>query len=172
MASTIEISDARRSAADCEWIRNVYPLYLHDLSEFDDGYYRLNERGLWEPDHLSDWLSLGPHQHALLIRAGGARAGFAFVGQAPFEHMAPGLDFRLCELFVLRALRGRGVGRAAAFAVFDRFRGSWEVEEMRRNEPAVRFWGRDRRVHGRCRAFREEPSTDGFPRQVFRMCYI
>jgi hypothetical protein len=50
VAPTIEISDARRSAADREWVRNVYPLYLHDLSEFDDGYYRLSERGLWEPD--------------------------------------------------------------------------------------------------------------------------
>jgi predicted acetyltransferase len=53
--------------------------------------------------------------------------------------MTTGLDFRLCEFFVLRSLRGRGIGRAAAFAVFDRFRGSWEVEELRRNEPAGRF---------------------------------
>jgi len=83
VAPTIEISDARRSAADREWIRNVYPFYLHDLSEFDDGYYRLSERGLWEPDHLDDWLDLGPDQHALLIRADSAPAGFAFVGEAP-----------------------------------------------------------------------------------------
>src|SRR3990172_7625135 len=114
MTPTIEICDARRPAADREWVRNVYPFYLHDLSEFDDGYYRLSEHGLWEPAPLPDWLAGGPHQHALLIRAGSARAGFAFVGEAPFEHMTPGLDFRLCEVFVLRSLRGRGIGRAAA----------------------------------------------------------
>lgn len=166
MAPTIEISDARRSAADREWVRNVYPFYLHDLSEFDDGYYRLDERGLWGPDHLDDWLGQGPPQHPLLIRAHGERAGFAFVGEAPFAYMTPGLDFRLCEFFVLRSLRGRGIGRAAARAVFDRFRGSWEVEEMPRNEPAIRFWAR---VIGEYTGgdFREEPSAGGFPRQVF-----
>ena len=46
MDPTIEIADARRSAADRDWVANVYPLYLHDLSEFDDGYYRLDERGV------------------------------------------------------------------------------------------------------------------------------
>ena len=165
MDQRIEIADARPSAADREWVANVYPLYLHDLSEFDDGYYRLDERGLWKPDHLPDWLGTGPHQHALVIRADGARAGFAFVGEAPFEHMTAGLDFRLCEFFVLRSLRSRGVGRAAARAVFDHFPGRWEVEEMRRNEPAVRFW---RRVLGEYTsgAFEEAPRA-GVPRQVF-----
>ena len=167
MAPRIEIVDARSFAADREWTRSVYPFYLHDLSEFDDGYYRLNERGLWEPDHLPDWLELGPHQHPLLIRADGERAGFAFVGEAPFEHMTSGLDFRLCEFFVLRSLRGRGIGRAAAFAVFDRFRRSWEVEEMSRNKPAIRFW---LRIVGEYTdgAFRQEPLAGGFPRQLFK----
>ena len=165
MDPRIEIADARRSAADREWVENVYPFYLHDLSEFDDDYYRLDERGFWEPDHVPDWLGAGPHQHALLIRADGQRAGFAFVGEAPFEHMTAGFDFRLCEFFVLRALRGRGIGRAAGRAVFDRFPGRWEVEEMRRNEPSVRFW---RRVIGEYTsgAFEEAPRA-GFPRQVF-----
>jgi hypothetical protein len=49
---SIELRDARTSAADIEWLTNVYPFYLHDLSEFDDKFYRLNEQGLWEPDHL------------------------------------------------------------------------------------------------------------------------
>ena len=31
--------DARMSATDRAWLTNVYPLYLHDLSEFDEGYY-------------------------------------------------------------------------------------------------------------------------------------
>lgn len=33
----LELRDARRSAADREWLTNVYPFYLHDLSEFDIG---------------------------------------------------------------------------------------------------------------------------------------
>ena len=162
MTPTIEISDARRSAADREWVRNVYPYYLHDLSEFDDGYYRLNERGLWEPDHLPDWLAEGPHQHALLIRADGARAGFAFVGEAPFEHMTPGLDFRLCEFFVLRSLRG-GVRRVRSLP--RELGGGGDAPQR----AGGRFWGR---VIGEYTGgdFREEPGAGGFPRQVFRTC--
>jgi len=40
---TLELRDARRSATDREWLTSVYPLYLHDLSEFDDGYYTLTK---------------------------------------------------------------------------------------------------------------------------------
>lgn len=135
----IELAVAARGLAT--WVRNVYPLYLHDLSAFTD-YYSLGADGLWRPDHLGDWLAGGPLQHALVIVADGDPAGFAFVGQAPFAHMTPARDFRLCEFFVLNRFRRRGVGRGAAFAIFDRFRGEWEVTEVPRNEGAIAFWRR------------------------------
>jgi len=31
---SIELRSARKSLEDTEWLTNVYPLYLHDLSEF------------------------------------------------------------------------------------------------------------------------------------------
>ena len=43
----LELRDARRSGADREWLTNVYPFYLHDLSEFDLTYYTLKDRGVW-----------------------------------------------------------------------------------------------------------------------------
>jgi hypothetical protein len=46
---SLELRDARGSAADREWLTRVYPFYQHDLSEFDDGYYRLDEGGRWTP---------------------------------------------------------------------------------------------------------------------------
>ena len=42
---SLELRDARRAAADRRWLTSVYPFYLHDLSEFDEGYYSLNEAG-------------------------------------------------------------------------------------------------------------------------------
>ena len=42
----ISLLDARHTTVDRTWLTNVYPLYLHDLSKFDDGYYHLNEQGL------------------------------------------------------------------------------------------------------------------------------
>jgi aminoglycoside 6'-N-acetyltransferase I len=137
----LELRDARRSPADREWLTNVYPFYLHDLSEFDDGYYRLDESGRWTPDHLPSWLD-EEEDHPLILIDAGARVGAALVNQAPSPHVSQGVDFRMAEFFVLRAFRARGIGRRAAFALFERFRGVWEITELPRNEPAIRFWRR------------------------------
>ncbi len=158
---TLELRDARRAAGDREWLANVYPFYLHDLSEFDDGYYRLDERGLWTPDHLPSWLE-EDGDHPLIIVESGRRVGFALVNQAPSRHVGPGMDFRMAEFFVLRAHRGQGVGRRAVFALFERFRGRWEIFELPRNAVAIRFWRRVIGEHGR---YEETADTSGI-RQV------
>lgn len=134
----VEVAEA--TAAERVLIRNIYPLYLHDLSAFTE-FYELDDQGIWFPDYLPDWLDLkSPLVRPLLVRADGRPAGFAFVGQAPFPHMTPGRDFRMSEFFVLARYRRRGVGRRAAHAIFDLFRGVWEVSELPANVGAVRFW--------------------------------
>jgi predicted acetyltransferase len=160
---SLQLADARGSSADREWLTNVYPFYLHDLSEFDDGYYRLDERGRWAPDHLPSWLD-EPDDHPLILIESGERVGAALVNEAPSPHVSAGANFRMAEFFVLRPYRGRGVGRRAVFALFDRFRGVWEISELPRNEPAIRFW---RRVIGEYSAgrFRETRDASGV-RQV------
>lgn len=153
---TIELRDARRSADDRAWLESVYPFYLHDLSEFDEGYYHLDERGRWQPDHLPGWLR-EDDDHPLVVAEAGRRVGFALVNQAPSRHVSPGLDFRMAEFFVLRAHRARGIGRRAVFALFERFRGRWEIFELPRNERAIRFW---RRVVGEFSGGRFTETTD------------
>lgn len=131
---------AEATPAERALIRNLYPLYLHDLSAFTE-FYEIDEQGVWFPDYLPDWLDVrSPFVHPLLIRADGRPAGFAFVGQAPFPHMTPGRDYRMSEFFVLAHHRRRGVGRRAAHAIFERFRGVWEVSELPANAGAIRFW--------------------------------
>src|SRR5258708_8349927 len=136
---SLELRDARRSPADREWLTNVYPLYLHDLSEFDDHYYTLDDRGVWMPDHRESWLE-ADGDHPLILVDAGRRAGFALVNQAPSPHMQRGMDFRMSEFFVLRKHRPQGVGRPAVFRLFDRFRGKWEIFELARNTIAISFW--------------------------------
>ena len=129
-----------RTADDRALIRNLYPLYLHDLSAFTE-FYEIDERGVFFPDYLPDWLDReSPMTHPMVIRAGGRPAGFALVGQAPFPHMTRGRDFRMCEFFVLARHRRRGVGRRAAHALFAMFPGVWEVSELPLNARAVAFW--------------------------------
>lgn len=134
------ITVAEATPAERTLIRNLYPLYLHDLSAFTE-FYDVDEQGVWFPDYLPDWLDVrSPLVHPMVIRAEGRPAGFALVGQAPFPHMTPGRDYRMSEFFVLARHRRHGVGRRAAHAIFDRFRGLWEVSELPANERAIRFW--------------------------------
>jgi predicted acetyltransferase len=134
----VEVAEA--TAADRAWIRHVYPLYLHDLSAFTE-FYELDDEGVWFPDYLPSFLDVqSPTVHPIMIRADGRRAGLALVGEAPFPHMTPGRDFRMCEFFVLARYRRKDVGQRAAHAIFDLFRGVWEVSELPANVGAVRFW--------------------------------
>lgn len=162
---SLELRDARRSATDRAWLRNVYPLYLHDLSAFDSAYYQLDARGNWQPDHLPSWLG-DDHDLPLVIAVAGRRVGFALVNQAPSPHIMAGCDFRLSEFFVLRRERRSGIGTLAAHAVFDLHPGRWEVSELVRNEHAIRFW---RRVIGERTSGRLVETANGEElRQTFR----
>jgi predicted acetyltransferase len=153
---SLELRDARRAADDRRWFIHVFPLYLHDLSEFGLTYYTLDDRGVWMPDHRESWLE-NDGDFPLIIVDEGRRLGFALVNQAPSAHMRPGMDFRLSEFFVLRGHRGTGVGRRAAHALFERFRGRWEISALPRNEPAIRFWRHVVAEHGgRHRETRDE----------------
>ena len=161
----LELRDPRRSAIDRAWLSNVYPLYLHDLSAFDDSYYQLDERGIWQPDHLPSWL-VDDHDLPLLIVVDRRRVGFALVNQTPSPHMSADCDYRMSEFFILRRERRTGIGTRAAHAVFDLHPGRWEVSELERNERAIHFWRRviGERSNGR---FEETTSTEGL-RQTFR----
>lgn len=135
---TIQLRDAHDDS-ERRWIENVYPFYLHDLSEFQESIYHLNEDGIWRPDYLPVWFS-APGARPMVIRDGSQRIGFAFVGQAPFSYRSFDVDQRLSEFFILRPWRGRGLGRAAAIAVLRSLPGTWELFTLRSNRPAQAFW--------------------------------
>jgi predicted acetyltransferase len=135
----VTFADARRADDIREWLRKVYPLYLHDLSEFDATKYQLTAAGHWEPDYLPYWLDQ-PFCLPLVAFVDGPPVGFAFVGQAPFPFMSPSCDFRLCEFFVLRGHRRTGLGRSIALALFSQMRGVWGLVVLPRNTTAVQFW--------------------------------
>jgi len=161
----LELRDARRSADDRAWLASVYPMYLHDLSAFDDGYYQLDERGVWHPDYLPSWLAEGPDLPFVVV-AEGRRVGFALVNSAPSRHVARGRDHRVSEFFVLARERRTGIGTRAAHALFALLPGAWEVSQLPRNERAIRFW---RRVAAEVSDgdYRETAAADEI-RQTFR----
>lgn len=115
-------------------IQHMMELYLYDFTEFDGA--DLDEQGLYGYEYL-DRYWVEPERVPLIIRVDDKPAGFVLV----LEHSFLGNQGKMiAEFFVMRKYRRSGVGRAAAFAVFDRFPGHWEVSEISHNTPAQQFW--------------------------------
>jgi predicted acetyltransferase len=123
-------------------LANLLQLYLHDFSV--RGGPPIGADGRFDYPRLEAyWFEKG--RYPFLIRADGNLAGFALV--AARELLEPGADppeigHELVEFFVVRGLRRRGVGGAAARELFARFPGRWWVGELTSNEPAIAFWRR------------------------------
>lgn len=134
-----------------EIIRNLVPYYVYEMS--GPMGWNCSRSGTfggcddlaeyWQKGHARTstgdrWKDPGWTGLPFLVRVDGSTAGFALVRRRSAE---PALH-EIGEFFVLRRFQKRGVGRATAFALFDRFRGAWEVRQMAGNDPATAFWRR------------------------------
>ncbi|MEA2641081.1 MAG: hypothetical protein QOF51_2475 [Chloroflexota bacterium] len=149
------------SPAEATVIANLMELYLYDFTDLggpsigSDGRYGYP----WLDAYWGD-----ARREPYLIRADGELAGFALVMERSL--IAPELaGYEVSEFFVLRAYRRRGVGEAAAHALFARHPGPWYIGQLADNAPAQTFW---RTVVGRYTrgAYREERWTEGERRGV------
>src|SRR5690242_16358626 len=138
-------------------LRGLAQLYAYDFAEImgwdipDSGHF---------PDAIVDGCFGDTFRRPFLLRADDRLAGFAIMdlrsrltGDANVHDMA--------EFFVARTCRRRGVGAAAARALFERFPGRWEVRQADRNTGAQAFW---REVIGRHAAGRFDEVHHDSPR--------
>jgi aminoglycoside 6'-N-acetyltransferase I len=133
---------------DAYIIRNLWPLYLHDVSEFDG--CRPNRHGIVSgDDSLATFVRLQErwwrNPAALfpyLILVDGCPAGFNLIAARAGVPAGIEADFVVHEFFVLHAFRGRGVAERAAREGFDRHRGEWEVVTYPSHARAIAFWRR------------------------------
>jgi predicted acetyltransferase len=113
-------------------LERLWQLYRHDLSELRGS---LPDRdGLFHTRPLRPFLDDDPDLRAYLFERGGGPVGFGLVGRVT---SGPMLMF---EFFVVRAVRGQGVGGAAAEALFALHPGTWEIPFQEENDTAARFW--------------------------------
>ena len=111
-------------------------LYLHDLSEFDGT--DVDEVGLFRYQYLEHyWYE--PNRFPFLIYCDGKLAGLALVNSHTVL-LEQGKARSIAEFFVMGKYRRQGVGKRAAFNIFDRFPGKWEVGEMQANTTSHQFW--------------------------------
>ncbi len=138
-------------AADAAILRNLYPLYLHDLAEFTqelrpnrygvyDGDDTVTTLAQWGDANLAEWWNRPGILYPYLIHVGERAVGFALVSSPPY--LRDGTGFLMNEFFLTRSFRHQGIARSAARQVLDRHRGRWQAVVLERNIPAQRFWRR------------------------------
>ena len=125
-------------SSDSPLLANLLELYLHDLSEAFPS-IELGPDGRFGYPKLALYWSEPERRFPFLIKYGARVAGFALVTRGSPASNDPNV-FDLAEFFVLRRYRRTGVGRRAAFLVWDRFPGPWTVRVFEANKGAIPFW--------------------------------
>jgi predicted acetyltransferase len=132
--SAVDITPA--TAEERVTIENLFQLYAYDWSDVlaldvaEDGRFRQGQLEAYWRDDAS---------HPFLLRVDGRPGGFALVGARSRLSGAGGV-FDMAEFFVMRRYRRQGVGRQAACALFDRFKGRWEIRQRAEHPAATAFW--------------------------------
>lgn len=155
----VAIAEAWRVPEARQFFRNVWPLYVHELSGFGSGFYSLDETGRWLPDIVEDWISevtpqrnlrvprqerdaAQPFQRAHVIQHEGRPVGFVCLGMSPFKYMPEDADVTVAECFVSHEVRGTGFADRALELLLRRHAGRWHLRVLPENARALRFWRR------------------------------
>jgi aminoglycoside 6'-N-acetyltransferase I len=133
---------------DAYIIKNLWPLYQHDISEFHGS--MPNRHGLFGVDDaektlsghvdlLSPWWRDPEALFPYLIVVDGHPAGFNLIAA---RQNGIDADFVVHEFFVLHAYRQSSAAERGAMEGFDKHRGSWEVVTWPNHARAIAFWRR------------------------------
>ncbi|CEG26968.1 GNAT family N-acetyltransferase [Bacillus sp. B-jedd] len=114
-------------------LHNLMQFYIYDFSVFKPE-IQLESNGTYKRFDLSEYWA-DEHHHAFFIHYGEERIGFALVatGSGASPHSIE-------EFHIIRKYTGRGFGREAAIRLFAMFPGSWQITQIKSNEPAKAFW--------------------------------
>ena len=135
----MEIVSAGRPGPSRDHIRDLFPLYLEELSAYGRVRPHLIKWVKSADDPLLMWFE---HDliECLAIENQGRGAGFAFVARNPFPSVSPDADFRMAEFYIAETFRRQGLGRRALEAIFSDRPGFWELAVADRNQVGFSFW--------------------------------
>jgi predicted acetyltransferase len=123
--------------SDVVVLSNLVELYIHDLSEIFP--VELGADGRFGYDKLPLYWSEPERRFPFIIRCGGRVIGFALVTRGSPASDDPDA-FDVAEFFIIRRHRRSGVGRKAAFLLWNRLPGSWVVRVSEGNRSGSPFW--------------------------------
>lgn len=131
-------------------VNNIYPLYLHDLSEVwlretnKYGVFEENDtRTLMEQNKIFDiWWEHPNILFPYLVTVDGLPAGFVFVASPPYTPCPAYINYFVNEFFLLRYYRGKGIGEEVMKQLLKLMPGHWELHTnaSERNMRAISFW--------------------------------
>ena len=122
---------------------HLIQFYRYDSSEFDG--HALTGHGVYLYKYLDhQWTE--EFRRPFFLKVDGELAGFVLVMlDVPKEYVKVSTADRtnvISDFFVMRKFRNRGYGKRAAFHIFDRLPGTWEIRQTARNIPARTFWNK------------------------------
>lgn len=117
-------------------IRNMMELYNYDLSEYEDS--DLNDHGLYDYKYIDNYWT-EENRYPFIVKVNDKLAGFILVGIYGGITSYP-TDYSIAEFFILKKYRKKGVGKIVAFEIFDKFRGNWEIKQLKKNTNSHIFW--------------------------------
>ena len=120
-----------------EILRNLLEKYLYEFSWYDQ--CEVNALGLYGYSYLDHYWT-EENRWAFFLKADGKLAGFAMVNDYPESGVKT--DYCMSEFFVLHPYRRYGLGKQAAFSLFRRFPGTWQLKRHPKNIPSVHFWNK------------------------------
>ncbi|PFL19956.1 GNAT family N-acetyltransferase [Bacillus cereus] len=117
-------------------LRNLYSLYLHDLSKFTtnitigaDGFFEYEDLHMfWGNDGITPYF----------IKVDYSIVGFLLLLERPF--LKKENDFSINDIFILNQYKGKGIGKKVIENLLEEKRGQYFVIELIKNVPAVSFW--------------------------------
>jgi predicted acetyltransferase len=138
MPSSPEVLLNIATLQDAPLLANLLQLYIYDLSEAFPN-VELGADGRYSYEKLPLYWSEPERRFPFLIRFEGRAVGFVLVTRGSPASDDPEV-FDVAEFFVLRRYRRSGVGRGAAFLLWDRLPGRWIVRVSEGNPGGLRFW--------------------------------
>lgn len=120
-------------------LENMARFYLYEMSRycqfrFDE--YSWPEEKLIHLHHFREYLYENDRK-ALFIAAENELAGFLLLRKTGIN---PEIDWKISEFFILPKFQRQSIGQKAAFQIFDKLPGKWEVSVLPDNKRAIEFW--------------------------------
>lgn len=117
-------------------LNNIVGLYLHDLSEYADD-LKINSEGKFEYEGLHYYFTekeLTP----FFIYWKNEIVGFLLLNSG--KYVPEDAEFSIHEIFVLKSFRGKGIAFHAVSKILEMYKGKYRVEQLKKNETAIKFW--------------------------------